>query len=94
MFLIGLEVILKIRKQFQNIKHACDSEYKNIKCDVPQGSILDPLSFTLYVNDITNTTSLFEIILLADDTTFYIHILIIYSHPDISSKINFINKEL
>ena len=42
----------------------------------------------MYLNDITNTTSLFEIILFADDTT------LLYSHPDISSKIDSINKEL
>ena len=41
----------------------------------------------LYVYDITNTTSLFEIILFADDTT------LLYSPPDISSKINSINTE-
>ena len=52
------------------------------------GIYLGPLLFILYVNDITNTTSLFEIILFADDTT------LLYSHPDISSKIDLINKEL
>ena len=68
---------------------ACDSEYKNIKCGVPQGSILGPFLFILYVNDITSATSLFEIILFADyDTTLF------YSHPDISTKINLINNEL
>ena len=33
---------LKNRKQFVRYQ-ACDSEYKNIKCSVPQGSILGPL---------------------------------------------------
>ena len=78
---------LENRKQFVKYQ-SCDSEYKNIKCGVPQGSILGPLLFILYVNDITNTTSLFEIILFADDTT------LLYSHPEISSKIDPINKEL
>ena len=78
---------LKNRKQFVRYQ-ACDSEYKNIKCGVPQGSILGPLLFILYVNDITSATSLFEIILFADDTT------LLYSHPDIATKINLINKEL
>ena len=63
-------------------------KYKNIKCGVPQGSILGPLLFILYVNDITSATSLFEIILFADDTT------LLYSHPDIATKINLINMEL
>ena len=78
---------LKNRKQFVRYQ-SCDSEYKNIKCGVPQGSILGPLLFILYVNDITTTTSLLEIILFADDTT------LLYSHPDISSKVNLINNEL
>ncbi len=75
------------RKQFVRYQ-SCDSEYKDIKCGVPQGSILGPLLFILYINDITNTTSLFEMILFIDDTT------LLYSHPDISSKIDCINKEL
>ena len=49
---------------------------------------MGPLLFILYVNDITSATSLFEIILFADDTT------LLYSHPDIATKINLINKEL
>ena len=44
--------------------------------------------YCLYVNDVITTTSLFDIILFADATT------LMYSHPDISSKINLINKEL
>ena len=78
---------LQNRKQFVKYQ-SCDSEFKNIKCGVPQGSILGPLLFILYINDIVNTTSLFEMILFADDTT------LIYSHPDIASKIDSINKEL
>ena len=58
---------LENRKQFVKYQ-SCDSAYKNIKCGVPQGSILVPLLFILYVNNITNTTSLFEIILFVDDT--------------------------
>ena len=83
---------LENRKQFVKYQ-SCDSEYKKYQCGVPQGSILGPLLFIVYVNDITNTTSLFEIILFADDTTLY-YILYIYSHPDVSSKIDSINKEL
>ena len=66
----------------------CTSESGNITCGVPQGSILGPLLFILYVNDITYTSNVLDFILFADDTT------ILYSHKDINSKIELINKEL
>ena len=53
-----------------------------------QGSILEPLLFILYVNDITYTSNVREFILFADDTT------ILYSHKDLSNKINVVNEEL
>ncbi len=68
--------------------NSCKSNYKNIICGVPQGSILGPLLFILYVNDIINTSTVLEFVLFADDTT------ITYSHVDILSKLNIINKEL
>lgn len=45
------------------------SESKEITCGVPQGSLLGPLLFLIYVNDISVATSDSELILFADDTT-------------------------
>ena len=51
-------------------------------------SILGPLLFILYVNDITYTSNILDFILFADDTT------ILCSHKDINSKVNMVNEEL
>ena len=70
---------LSNRKQFVSFDTS-ESEQKNIVCGVPQGSILGPLLFSLYVNVITNTSDVLDFILFPDDTT------IPYSHSNIEKK--------
>ena len=43
------------------------SDFKYLKYGVPQGSILGPLLFNIYVNDVTNASNLLNITLYADD---------------------------
>ena len=45
------------------------SDYQNVNVGVPQGSVLGPLLFIFYVNDLPNVSASLKSILFADDTT-------------------------
>ena len=58
---------LSNRYQCVDLDGTC-SEWLPIKCGVPQGSILGPLLFVIYINDLPKSCLSTEIILFADDT--------------------------
>ena len=59
------------RKQFVNFQ-GTESLTEYVIWGVPQGSILGPLLFIIYINDLPNVTNKLVPILFADDTTLLI----------------------
>ena len=45
------------------------SSQHTVLCGIPQGSVLGPLMFNIFINDIIKASSKFDFILYADDTT-------------------------
>ena len=61
---------LQNRYQFVNFRNVNSDEQKII-CGIPQGSILGPSLFILYINDICNSSNLLKFTLFADDTNIF-----------------------
>ena len=64
------------------------SSLQDINLSVPQGSLLGPTLFNIYINDITLSLNKLKSVLYADDSCFYL------SHTNISTATNIINSEL
>ena len=75
------------RRQYVKYNGIC-SRAQNINCGVPQGSILGPLLFLIYMNDLPNCLCNSKVILFADDTILYA------SSDNIVNQYDLINHDL
>ena len=78
---------LTSRVQYVCFDNIC-SDRESIVCGVPQGSILGPLLFLLYINDISNVSDKVFSILFADDSNVFC------TGKNIYEVINNMNREL
>ena len=78
---------LQKRKQYVSLNGHC-SVMKEITCGVPQGSILGPLLFIIYINDFHRSSDILSFILFADDSNVFL------SNKNPHTLVQIINSEL
>ena len=78
---------LENRRQYVCINDS-NSDCLDVKCGVPQGSILGPALFILYVNDMCNVSKSLKSIIFADDTNLF------YAGKDLNEVCELVSREL
>ncbi len=88
-----MESYLSNRTQYVEIDES-NSDMLHLSTGVPQGSILGPLFFIIYINDISNASKMFDFIIYSDDTTLSTTIEITIRNSSCLTTSNILNKEL
>ena len=78
---------MKDQKQFISFEHSSTKKAK-VTLGVPQGSVLEPLFFQLYVNNLHHASNLLNPIMFVDGTNIF------FSHSDINILFEKMDKEL
>ena len=75
------------RKQYVSL-NGINSSHQTISCGVPQGSLLGPLLFLLYINDFHYSSNVLSFIFFADDSSVF------FSHKNPEILLETVNSEL
>ena len=78
---------LSKRKQFVSV-NGSTSDYLEVSYGVPQGSVLGPLLFLIYINDLPSVSKVLSFYVFADDTNIF------YSSRDLITLQKVMNREL
>ena len=88
-----LSSYLNDRSQYMQLDNVKSSSHA-VTCGIPQGSVLDPLLFNIYINDITEASTKFDFIMCADDTTLTSTLEKIGKLADVASLERELNEEI